>query len=125
MTFSRRWSVRCRMSAMLLSPYTPRPRVELHRVSSGLPVNRRSVVAIEYQVATPTEVDVDELLAFYERQNHDTTESADKLRGMLERSACFVTARDDGRLIGIARGIADGVRGYLTECKLDPQYQGP
>ena len=38
----------------------------------------------------------------------------------------FVTARDGGgRLVGIARGVADGVRGYLTECKLDPARQGP
>ena len=50
----------------------------------------------------------------------------DKLSKIVDNSACFVTAREsDGRLIGLARGVADGVRGYLTECKLDPARQGP
>jgi hypothetical protein len=44
---------------------------------------------------------------------------------MMADSAAFVTARADGRLIGIARGLCAGLRGYLTECKLDPSYQGP
>jgi hypothetical protein len=82
-------------------------------------------MAIEYQVVPTANVNVDELLEFYEQQNHQTTESTQKLSEMLRRSAAFVTARDDGRLIGIARGITDGVRGYLTDCKLDPAYQGP
>jgi len=82
-------------------------------------------MGIEYQVVSPGELDLSELLGFYERQNHQTTQSLEKLAGMLERSACVVTARDEGQLVGIARAITDGVRGYLTECKLDPAYQGP
>jgi len=71
-------------------------------------------------------VDPDELMAFYQAQRHPAPRSPDKLAAMLDNSDCFVTARDrNGRLIGIARGLADGVRGYLTECKLDPTYQGP
>jgi predicted N-acetyltransferase YhbS len=27
--------------------------------------------------------------------------------------------------VGVARGILDGNRGYLAECKLDPMLQGP
>lgn len=82
-------------------------------------------MAIEYQRVSPEEVDVDELLEFYHRQQHPTTASAEQLRGMLARSYAVVIAREDGRLIGLARGVTDGVRGYLTECKLDPGYQGP
>lgn len=82
-------------------------------------------MAVEYQLVSPGEVDAAELLAFYERQGHETTRSADKLRQMLQLSCCVVLARDDGRLIGVARGVTDSVRGYLTECKLDPDYQGP
>jgi hypothetical protein len=70
-------------------------------------------------------LDVDELIDFYHRQQHDTTHQPDKLREMVARSYCFVTAREDGRLIGLARGVTDGLRGWLTECKLDPAYQGP
>ena len=80
---------------------------------------------IEYKVARPDEVNVEELLAFYARQHHETTASAEKLRLMLERSHCVVTARENGALIGLARGVTDGVRGFLAECKLDPAYQGP
>ena len=81
---------------------------------------------ISYSVVPPSDVDVHELASFYERQKHQTTRSLEKLREMLERSQCFVAARDlSGQLIGIARGITDGVRGYLAECKLDPSLQGP
>ena len=70
--------------------------------------------------------DVQELLSFYQRQQHPTTQSPDKLQRMVDSTLCFVAARrQDGELIGIARGVSDGVRGLLVECKLDPSYQGP
>ncbi|MCK4659291.1 MAG: hypothetical protein KAV82_07185 [Phycisphaerae bacterium] len=70
------------------------------------------------------QIDASELLSFYERQKHETTHSAEKLCRMVERTFCLVSARQGGRLIGIARGVTDGVRGQLVECKLDPAYQG-
>jgi hypothetical protein len=71
-------------------------------------------------------IDIGELKAFYDAQGCMMPQSVDKLSKMVDNSVCFVTAREgDGRLIGIARGLADGVRGYLTECKLDPARQGP
>jgi hypothetical protein len=71
-------------------------------------------------------MDVSELKAFYDAQGSMMPQSIDKLSRIVDNSVCFVTARDaGGRLIGIARGLADGVRGYLTECKLDPAMQGP
>lgn len=78
---------------------------------------------ITYQLSK--DVDAVELRAFYERQHHETTESPEKLARMIERSFCLVTARRGEELIGVARGVSDGVRGYLAECKLDPRYQGP
>jgi len=69
--------------------------------------------------------DADELLRFYQRQQHSTTQSAEKLQRMIASTFCFVTARQGGELIGLARGVSDGVRGRLVECKLDPAYQGP
>jgi len=75
--------------------------------------------------ATSTDPDTNELSAFYERLHHSTTRDRSKLERMLKETFCFVTARLDGEMIGIARGITDGVRGYLAECKLDPRYQGP
>jgi hypothetical protein len=79
---------------------------------------------IKYEVVK--KIDVAELKAFYDAQGCVMPQSVDKLSRMVDSSVCFVIARDsDAKLIGIARGLADGVRGYLTECKLDPAYQGP
>ncbi len=66
-----------------------------------------------------------ELTEFYRRLCHDIAAQPEQIRKMMANSAAFVTARVDGALIGIARGVCDGLRGYLTECKLDPLYQGP
>ena len=74
---------------------------------------------------TTTRLDPDELLEFYQRQNHPTTHSHEKLQRMMENTFCFVTARRRGELVGLARGVTDGVRGRLAECKLDPSCQGP
>jgi hypothetical protein len=66
-----------------------------------------------------------ELTEFYKRLGHEVPAQPQQLQSMLGHSAAFVTARVDGKLVGLARGLCDGVRGYLTECKLDPAYQGP
>ena len=66
-----------------------------------------------------------ELAEFYARMKHRIAARPEQIRQMLDNSSAFVTARVDGKLVGIARGLCDGLRGYLTECKLDPQHQGP
>jgi len=66
-----------------------------------------------------------ELARFYQRLGHDIAAQPRQIEKMMANSTAFVTARVGGELIGIARGICDGLRGYLTECKLDPAYQGP
>ncbi|MND09854.1 hypothetical protein D3C83_335040 [compost metagenome] len=42
-------------------------------------------------------VSPDELLAFYQRQNHATTQSREKLQKMLDNTFCVMTARRNGR----------------------------
>lgn len=82
------------------------------------------MVDISYDVVS--DLDPKELHAFYAAQGHPAPSSSEKLAQMIRNSVSFVTARTgDGKLIGIARGISDGVQGYLTECKLDPHFQGP
>ena len=66
-----------------------------------------------------------ELTEFYERLRHDGAAPPQQIESMMARSDVFVTARESGRLIGLARGVCDGVRGYFAECKLDPAFQGP
>lgn len=78
---------------------------------------------LEYEMTTKP--DAADLMAFYRRQGHATTTEPSKLQRMIDNTACFVVARLHGELIGIARGVADGVWGRLVECKLDPAYQGP
>lgn len=78
---------------------------------------------IEYE--TEARPAPDELAAFYKRQGHETACSKEKLQRMMEQTFCFVAARRNGNLIGWARGVTDGVRGRLAECKLDPAFQGP
>ena len=74
---------------------------------------------------TTSEMDADELSRFYDRLHHKPSHSSENLKRMIERTFCFVTARCDGELIGMARGVTDGLSGRLAECKLDPGYQGP
>ena len=78
---------------------------------------------IEYEIVD--RIDDQELLDFYNRQQHRTHADHEMLLRMMHKSHCFVIAREDGKLIGVGRGVTDGVIGYLTECKLDPDYQGP
>lgn len=74
------------------------------------------------RVAKP---DVEELIEFYRRQNHATTNDREKLMSMLDNTFCFVAARRGKELVGVARGVTDGLWGRLAECKLDPSCQGP
>jgi hypothetical protein len=92
--------------------------------TTGIELNAPQRTA-EVVVEVPHRVDAGELLEFYRRQGHATTHSSDKLERMIANSYCFVTARKNGTLIGIARGVTDGVRGHIIECKLDPACQGP
>lgn len=66
-----------------------------------------------------------ELLEFYQRLGHPLSASPRQVGAMIRRSAALASARVDGQLIGVARGLCDGVRGYFSECKLDPRFQGP
>jgi len=81
--------------------------------------------SVTFETSEGGGLDVAELMAFYSRQHHETSADAQRLETMLARSACVATARQGGRLIGFARGVSDGVQGYLAECKLDPDFQGP
>jgi hypothetical protein len=77
------------------------------------------------QYGDGTDTSPQELAEFYQRLKHDIAAQPEQLGKMMDGSAAFVTARVGGRLIGLARGVCDGLRGYLTECKLDPGFQGP
>ena len=79
----------------------------------------------DIEFTTTNDLAPEELRAFYERQGIHTTSSEERLRRMLQHTYCFVTARQNGEMIGLARGVTDGMWGRLAECKLDPRFQGP
>jgi len=81
------------------------------------------MLTVEYKTGKDTTPE--ELTEFYRRLQHDIAARPEQIRKMTANSAAFVTAYVGGKLIGIARGVCDGLRGYLTECKLDPAFQGP
>ena len=82
-------------------------------------------VMLEVVYGAGKDVSPEELTEFYRRLNHDIAAQPEQIRAMTLNSSAFVTAHVGGVLVGIARGVCDGLRGYLTECKLDPAYQGP
>ncbi len=84
-----------------------------------------AAVLEDVQFESMVRPDPDELLAFYRRQGHPTTRVREKLERMMDNTFCFVVARHNGELIGLARGLTDGLWGRLAECKLDPTCQGP
>lgn len=67
----------------------------------------------------------EEVLEFYERHGHPNHPTIAQVAEMLEKSACVITARQEGALVGFCRGVTDGMLGRLVECKLDPAFQGP
>jgi hypothetical protein len=77
------------------------------------------------EFATNEALSPDELVQFYQKLHHETTRSREKLERMLEQAYCIVTARRAGELVGLARGVTDGLTGRLAECKLDSEFQGP
>jgi hypothetical protein len=79
----------------------------------------------DIQVERVAKPDVEELREFYRRQNCTAPNRGEKLQQMLDNTFCFVSARRNGELIGVARGVTDGCWGRLAECKLDPSCQGP
>jgi hypothetical protein len=94
--------------------------------TGGAPMAAGGVDVFEdIEFETMAKPDPQELLSFYMRQNYETTRSREKLKRMMDNTLCFVTARRNGELIGLARGVTDGLWGRLAECKLDPAYQGP
>lgn len=66
-----------------------------------------------------------EIAEFYRRVGHGLPHDPRRIESMLVHSDICVTARVNGELVGLARGLVDGDRGYFAECKLVPDLQGP
>lgn len=80
---------------------------------------------LNVKYGTATDTTPAEIIDLYGRVKHPVAVAAAQVQAMIAHSDAFVTAHVDGQLIGFARGVCDGARGFFTECKLDPVYQGP
>lgn len=76
-----------------------------------------------YPALTPEEfVDVLTRSTLAERRPVDRPEA---IRGMLENADVILTARDDGRLVGVSRALTDRhFCTYLSDLAVDVAYQG-
>lgn len=92
------------------------------------PTRKFIEMPLTYQRETHPAFGVDEFIdilyrsTLSERRNMEDVEA---LRGMLEHADLIITARDEGRLVGIARSITDyQLCVYLSDLAVDVDYQG-
>lgn len=79
------------------------------------------VYDVEPDLSTDEFVDVLQRSTLAERRPADQPE---RMRGMLEHAGLILTARIDGRLVGIARALTDfSYCTYLADLAVDREYQ--
>ncbi|MCG7981501.1 MAG: GNAT family N-acetyltransferase [Candidatus Thiodiazotropha lotti] len=71
------------------------------------------------------EIEKEEVVAVYRANGWSSAEKPDKLLAALRHSDNLVTARIDGRLVGIGNAISDGhLVVYYPHMLVDPAYHG-
>lgn len=79
------------------------------------------------ELVSGAELDVDEVAALYTASTlaeRRPVEQRDRFTTMLRRANLIITARLDGRLIGIARSLTDGAYAtYLSDIAVDAEFQ--
>src|SRR5438045_4720717 len=82
---------------------------------------------IDYAIESYPELSAEEFLDVLQRSTLAERRPVDEpetIRGMLEHAGVIVTARVDGRLVGISRAITDScVCTYLSDLAVDVAYQ--
>jgi len=85
-------------------------------------------VALTYQRETYPEFTPEEFVDVLVRSTlaeRRPIDRPDAIRGMLENADVILTARDDGRLVGVSRALTDGhFCTYLSDLAVDVAYQG-
>ncbi len=71
------------------------------------------------------EINQEEVVALYRANQWSSADKPDDLLNALKNSHTLVTARDNGKLIGLANAISDGfLMVYYPHMLVLPQYQG-
>jgi len=85
-------------------------------------------VALTYQRESHPEITPEEFVDVLVRSTLAERRPVDRpeaIRGMLENADVIVTARDDGRLVGVSRALTDRqFCTYLSDLAVDVAYQG-
>jgi len=85
-------------------------------------------MALTYQRETYPSLGVDEFIDVLVRSTlaeRRPIDHPDAMRGMLENADLILTARDGGKLVGIARAVTDyHFCVYLSDLAVDAEYQG-
>jgi len=71
--------------------------------------------------------ELSELLSVYLSAGWWDTSSEDyrQIRTIIQKSFCFVVAKVDGKIIGMARSISDGISdAYIQDVAVLPEYKG-
>ncbi len=78
---------------------------------------------IKYEINAP--IGTEEIIALYGAAGlRRPIDDPERIGKMFAGSNLVVSAREDGRLVGVARSIADGAWScYLADLAVDPEYQ--
>jgi predicted N-acetyltransferase YhbS len=79
------------------------------------------------EIVNGTDLDIDEVIALYRASTlaeRRPVEQVERFTAMIRQANLVVTARLDGRLIGIARSLTDGAYvTYLSDIAVDQEFQ--
>jgi GNAT superfamily N-acetyltransferase len=75
-------------------------------------------------LSTTDSIDEQEVVALYRANGWSSADKPQQLLPALRNSHCLVTARDDGRLVGVANAISDGhLVVYFPHMLVHPAHQ--
>lgn len=83
---------------------------------------------MEHQIVVREEPDLspDELWDFYVENNCcETRYDKETATSVLRKTDVIVTARDKGKLVGVARAVTDGLTAWIGELSIALSHQGP
>ena len=80
---------------------------------------------MEIKVSLADDIERDEVIDLYKKNGWSSAEKPDLLLPALRNSDALVTARVEGKLVGIGNAISDGhLVVYFPHMLVDPDFQG-
>ena len=80
---------------------------------------------MDIQISNSDQIEKEEVIALYQANEWSAAQKPEQLLAGLRNSHALVTARIDGRLVGLANAISDGhLVVYYPHMLVDPAFQG-